>query len=125
MDDLKIANALEVNKLSAMDQAKIVNSKEEKAKYQRMSQAEQGSKEVRPDDTVDIQIDKLVEIANQYVDRFTTKVSFSYDSELKIPMIYVREKDTGRVIRQIPPEQMVNLMKKMEEIAGIIYNGRA
>ncbi len=125
MDELRVNGPLEVHKLTAMEQSKIVDSHDEKAGYQRMAQAQEAAKKSGESDSKEVNVDKLVELANRYIDRFTTKLSFTYDPELKIPMIYVTEKDTGRVIRQIPPEQMVDLMKKMEEIAGIIYNRRA
>ncbi len=125
MDDLRINDYLEVGKMGAMEQAKIVDSHEEKAKYERMTQTQESEKEKSGKEQAEVHVEKLVEMANRYIDRFTTKLSFSYDPELKLPMIYVKEKDTGRIIRQIPPEQMVNLMKKMDEIAGIIYNRRA
>ncbi len=125
MEELRVNGPLEVTKLTAMEQSKIVDSHDEKANYQRMAQAQEASKKNGSGESKEVKVDKLVELANRYIDRFTTKISFNYDPELKIPMIYVTEKDTGRVIRQIPPEQMVDLMKKMEEIAGIIYNRRA
>ena len=125
MEDLRVNGPLEVHKLAAMEQSKVVDSHDEKASYQRMAQAQDAAKKSGESESKEVNVDKLVELANRYIDRFTTKLSFTYDPELKIPMIYVTEKDTGRVIRQIPPEQMVDLMKKMEEIAGIIYNRRA
>ncbi len=125
MEEFRVNGPLEVHKLTAMEQSKIVDSHDEKAGYQRMAQAQEAAKKSGESDSKEVNVDKLVELANRYIDRFTTKLSFTYDPELKIPMIYVTEKDTGRVIRQIPPEQMVDLMKKMEEIAGIIYNRRA
>lgn len=125
MDDLRINEFMEVSKMTALEQAKVVDSHDEKAKYERMAQNQNTHKKESSENHEDIPIERLVEMANHYVDRFTTKLSFVYDPELKIPMIYVKEKDSGRIIRQIPSEQMVKLMKKMEEIAGIIYNRRA
>ena len=125
MDDLRINDYLEVSKMGGMEQAKVVDSHDEKAKYERMSQTRNTDKKESTEVPTDVPVEKLVDMANHFVDRFTTKLSFTYDPELKIPMIYVKEKDTGRIIRQIPPEQMVQLMKKMDEISGIIYNRRA
>ena len=125
MDDLRINEFMEVGKMRALDQAKVVDSHDEKSKYDRMAHGQNVQKKENTGQHVEIPVDKLVEMANHYVDRFTTKLSFVYDSNLKAPKILVKEKNTGRVIREIPPEQMVTLMKKMEEIAGIIYNRRA
>lgn len=67
---------------------------------------------------------ELVNQVNQFVDRFSTKVAFSFDPDSKEAQIVVTEKETGKVIRQIPPKEMLQLKKKMQEIAGIIFNGR-
>ncbi len=125
MDDLRINEFMEVSKMTALEQAKVVDSHDEKAKYERMAQSRSAQKKENSEGKENIPVDKLVEMANRYVDRFTTKLSFVYDPDLKIPKILVKEKDTGKIIREIPPDQMVTLMKKMDEIAGIIYNRRA
>lgn len=72
-----------------------------------------------------INASKLVKQANAHVKVFSTKVEFGYNPQNKESFILVTDKDTGKVIRKIPPEKMVDLMKKMEEIAGIIYNEEA
>ncbi len=125
MDDLRINEFMEVSKMTALDQAKVVDSHDEKAKYERMAQSRNAQKKESSNNKEEISVEKLVEMANKYVDRFTTKLSFVYDPNLKTRKILVREKDTGKIIREIPPDQMVTLMKKMDEIAGIIYNRRA
>lgn len=68
---------------------------------------------------------ELVEKVNKHVEAFSTKISFSYDPKRQQTTIFVTDKETGKLIRQIPQEEMVQLMEKMEEIAGIIFNGRA
>ena len=61
---------------------------------------------------------------NEFVDSVGTKISFTFDEKTKRPIIIVTEKDSGKIIRQIPPEEMLVLIQKMEEIAGIIFNRR-
>lgn len=124
MEELKINANLEVGKLAALNQSKIVNSTDEERKPTVKGKKEEGQKEEKPDEK-NVAVDKLVEMANQFIKRFSTKVSFYYDPQNDVSKILVTEKETGRVIREIPPEQMADLMQKMDEIAGIIYNGRA
>ena len=38
--------------------------------------------------------------------------------------VVVSDKDTGKVIREIPPEELQNLYVKMNELIGIIFNHR-
>ncbi len=125
MEEIKISSSMEVGKLAALDQSKIVNLKDENKKQNTSVKNEEENKDTRAAEDVKVPVNKLVEMANQFVQRFSTKISFDYDPQRKTSKILVTEKDTGRVIREIPPGQMVDLMQKMEEIAGIIYNGRA
>jgi len=67
---------------------------------------------------------KLVENVNNYVEMFNNKVAFSMDSKSR-QIIYVYDKETGDLVRQIPPEEMMQLLNKLEEISGIIFNNRA
>ncbi|APF18186.1 flagellar protein FlaG [Caldithrix abyssi] len=125
MDELRINDKIEVKKLAALDQSKIVNLKDENKEQNAHFKTEEEANAKRTAENRKVSVEELVERANQYVNRFSTKISFYYDPERKISKILVTEKGTGKVIRQIPPEQMVDLMDKLEEIAGIIYNGRA
>ena len=54
---------------------------------------------------------------------FNTKVSFSIDEKSR-EIIHVFDNDSGELIRQIPPEEMIQLIDKLEEIAGIIFNNK-
>jgi flagellar protein FlaG len=69
-----------------------------------------------------IKAGELAEKANRRVRLFTTKIEFLYDSEHQRSIIIVKDKETGEVIRQIPPKEMASLMEKMDEIEGIIFN---
>ena len=67
-------------------------------------------------------ITNLVASVNEYVQVFSTKVTFGYDYENERQVILVRDSETGEIIRQIPPREMLNLLKQLEEISGIIYH---
>ena len=64
----------------------------------------------------------IVASVNEYVKVFSTKVSFGYDYENESQIILVKDKETGEIIRQIPPKEMLNLLKQLEKISGIIYH---
>ena len=71
------------------------------------------------------EISKIVENVNQFVREVSRKVSFTYDERSESPVIIVQNDETGKVIRQIPPEEMLKLMAKLEDVAGIIYHDKA
>ena len=70
-------------------------------------------------------VPQLVDQVNDHMRSLGTKIQFTVDSRTGKQVVIVAEKETGRVIRQIPPEEMLELAAKMKELVGIIYNGKA
>ncbi|NOZ09163.1 MAG: flagellar protein FlaG [FCB group bacterium] len=68
---------------------------------------------------------KLASKVSTYVESFSTKVSFSIDERTDKPVIRVTDKETGELIRQIPEQEMLDLLSKLEYIAGLIYHKQA
>ena len=64
-----------------------------------------------------------IESVNNYVEMFNNKVSFSIDEKSR-EIIHVYDNESGDLIRQIPPKEMIELVDKLEEIAGIIFNNK-
>lgn len=53
-----------------------------------------------------------------------TKCEFSYHEETKRVSIKVVDKDTQEVIREIPPEETLEMVEKMWELAGLLVDER-
>jgi len=72
------------------------------------------------------QTKEMTERIQGHLDRMSISLRFStygkYDEKISVT---VYEKDTGKVIREIPPEEFQRLNEKMEELIGIIFNGNA
>lgn len=64
-----------------------------------------------------------IDSVNEYVEMFNNKVSFTIDDKSR-EIIHVYDNETGDLIRQIPPKEMIELVDKLEEIAGIIFNNK-
>jgi flagellar protein FlaG len=76
---------------------------------------------MRKDDKADAL--KAVELANSVAEFFDKKISLSYDERINQVIIKVIRESTEEVIRQIPPEEMVELMVKLrEDFRGLIFN---
>ena len=70
-------------------------------------------------------ISNLVSSVNQYVDAVSNnKVGFHYDQQNERHIVLVKDKDTNEIIREIPPKEMVDLLKNLEDITGIIYDNK-
>lgn len=122
MEDLSVQSATQAMRLNP-----VIQSSNTKLEDERLKQTVVQPKPQQPEaEEKDLSADakQVVEEVNKIVEKFNSRVSFSVDPDTKKTMILVRDKETGEVIRQIPAKEMLDLMKKMEEIAGIIYSGR-
>jgi flagellar protein FlaG len=66
---------------------------------------------------------KAVELANAIAEVFDRRMSFTYDKRINLVVVKVIRESTEEVIRQIPPEEMVELMAKLrEDFRGLLLN---
>jgi flagellar protein FlaG len=49
-------------------------------------------------------------------------LKFEIDRELNQVVVKVVDKETGEVIRQIPPEEYVEIMKRLQEVNGVFLD---
>jgi uncharacterized FlaG/YvyC family protein len=68
-------------------------------------------------------VSQTVAFANTVADLFNTKLSFNYDERINQVVVRVQKGGTDEVIRQIPPEQMIELAAKFKsQSRGLILN---
>lgn len=68
-------------------------------------------------------VKQMVEQIQAHIQSSNISVSFStYGDKNKDVSVIVKEKDTGKVIREIPPEDLQNLYTKLGELIGIIFH---
>ncbi|MBO5483694.1 MAG: flagellar protein FlaG [Lachnospiraceae bacterium] len=67
-------------------------------------------------------IDSVVSEANQKMRLTKTRCEYSYDEPTKRVSIKVYDKDTDKLIREVPPEKSLEMLQKMWELAGIIVD---
>ncbi|MDE7300262.1 MAG: flagellar protein FlaG [Lachnospiraceae bacterium] len=62
--------------------------------------------------------------ANNALKQSRTKCSFSYHEATKRISIKIMDEETNEVIREIPPEETLEMVEKMWELAGIMVDER-
>lgn len=67
-------------------------------------------------------IKSAVDHANTTMKHAKTKCEFSYHEETKRVSIKVIDEDTEEVIKEIPPEETLEMIAKMWELAGILVD---
>lgn len=82
-----------------------------------------GQKDGQKDGTAtDKQIKEAINKANNKLKLRKTNCEFSYHEETKRVSIKVIDSDTQEVIREIPPEETLQMVQKMWELAGILVD---
>ena len=71
------------------------------------------------------ELQKLIEEIRKKFDMLSKYLKIDIDTELDIPVAKIIERDTNRVKRQIPPEYLLELMKKIDQMLGILLNKEA
>jgi len=71
------------------------------------------------------EMEKAMVKVNELAKSLSRKLSFSYDDRIEKIIVKVMEGDTEKIIRQIPPEEMIRLSLRMDEIMGMLFNQTA
>ena len=69
--------------------------------------------------------EEVVNNVNEFIHTLKTNLSFRYDKEINTTIITVKNQETGEVIRQIPPKEMIRLARTMKAMVGIIFHQEA
>ncbi len=65
---------------------------------------------------------KLAEKIEQYLSEMNVSLSFDIDDKTQDVIVKVINKETGKVIRQVPPQELLKLRQKLEELVGVLFN---
>jgi flagellar protein FlaG len=86
------------------------------ADMQRVSQSERG---LSTDE-----IEQIVSELNNFIQIFNTKIAFEIDKETKKTVLKIIDAQSNEIIRQIPPEELLAISKRISELLGLIINAR-
>ena len=67
---------------------------------------------------------EAIERANRAISGANRRFEFSIHEKTKEIMIKVVDSDTNQIIREIPPEKILDMVAKMWEMAGLIVDER-
>lgn len=66
------------------------------------------------------ELQRFIEEIKRKFDMLSKYLRIDIDRELEIPVVKIIERDTNRIIRQIPPEYLLELMKRIDQMLGIL-----
>ncbi len=67
---------------------------------------------------------KLAEEIEKYLKDLNIKLSFKIDRKTHDIIVKIINRETGELIRQIPPQELLKLRQKLEELVGVLFNGK-
>lgn len=78
------------------------------------------TEDIKKDQNQDMQgaIDRIVNAAKY----FNRKIELKVENDLGITVVQVIDKDTGKVVRQIPPEDLVELSRRAKDLKGLLVS---
>ena len=79
-----------------------------------------GSDEIKK--VTEDKIQRVSELMNDYIQSLQKNIKIQVNNETGDIMVKVISKEDGKVIREIPSEEMLTLAARMEEISGVFFD---
>jgi flagellar protein FlaG len=65
----------------------------------------------------------MTETLNEYTEDIQTNLGFNVREELSNQVVVeIKNKETDEVIKQVPPEELIEIKEKMSELVGLIFD---
>jgi flagellar protein FlaG len=80
------------------------------------------NEEVSSDERSTTKVKQAVELVNRLFDRSPVDLNLSIDDKTESLVIKLIERDTRKVIRQIPPDEILRLRQHLQELLGVIFD---
>jgi len=103
-----------------------VNKVQTESVKQLQLNVEKASEEPKKQQNNDVDLSKAMDSLKKTFERlsrfFKTEAQFTIERELNMIIIKIKDKDTGEIVRQIPPEVAVKIAKNLQELIGILFD---
>lgn len=116
-----ITGIVKQENLENITAAEIRNRKwSEVQKTEDKQQKAVSSEDIKKDENIDINeaMDRIHEAAKL----FDRKISLEVEEDLNMVIVKVIDSETNEVIRQIPPEELVELSRNAKDLKGLLIN---
>lgn len=73
-------------------------------------------------DSLNDKISRIAETMDSYVQSIQRDLKIQVDEKTGRIIVKVTSKESGKVIREIPPEELLDLAARIEEMTGILFD---
>ena len=70
------------------------------------------------------ELQKMLQELRRKLDYLNRYLKIDIDDQLEIPVVKVFERDTNRLIRQVPPDYLLELMRRIDQMLGVLLSER-
>lgn len=70
------------------------------------------------------ELEESIKKLNTTAEAFNIRLRFKVDEETDRIVVKVVEKETEKVIREIPPEQVLNMVAQIQDLIGVLVDSR-
>jgi len=67
-------------------------------------------------------IEEAVEVLNEALSRKHTSAQIRRDDQLNRFLVTIKDKESGEVVREVPPEALLKFARNLEELKGILFD---
>jgi flagellar protein FlaG len=111
-----ISNKTQVERAPTQEIKRHKNDDADAVRRENITTSEDEKKEEKID--TEEAVERIVKAANY----FNREIHFELEKELDIMVVKVIDSETDEVIRQIPPEELVELSKNAKDLKGLLIN---
>jgi len=101
--------------------APAIDATQEAAKASHLTPIPKADIKVDPDQ-IRKNLEQAIEHLNKMMGETNRGLSFSMDHQLGLPIVVVKNTQTGEVVRQIPNEVVVQVAHSIESFKGMLHN---
>lgn len=110
------------NTVPNKDYNKAVNDKVTKIEGQNKESSKENVAEKKESEFQPEQLKPAVDLANKMLFKNNTHLKFEIHEKTKEVMVRIVRDDTGEVVKEVPPEKMLDMVAKIWETLGILVD---
>lgn len=83
------------------------------------------AKEISSDENNSQKVQEAVELVNRVFDRSPVDLNLSIDNDTDTVVIKLIDRESRKIIRQIPPDEILRLRQHLQELLGVVFDETA
>jgi len=103
---------------------RVQNENERMVKFQEVANPAKANGNQNNLKVTNEELQKIIQEIKRKLDFLNRYLKIEIDDQLEIPVVKIFERDTNRLIRQVPPDHILRLMRRIDEMLGVFLSER-